>query len=317
MVRSSAAVVVALALMYVLSCGAPSGSPVSPTAVEPNVLKKSATIELPPPPRPPVPDAVFTGAGDIADCHYGSEETAELLDRIPGSIFTLGDNAYPSATAQTLNDCFEPTWGRHGARTHPTSGNHDWSPTKGAAAYFDYFGAAAGPAGVGYYSFDLGAWHILSLNSNITAKTGSAEYEWARRDLETHPSDCSLAYWHHPVFSSGEHGDDPHMHDVWRMLEDNGVDVVLAGHDHSYERFAPQDADGHIDPNGIREFVVGTGGVPTRSFKGLAANSEMREDKTLGVLELTLHESSYDWQFVPVQGGAFRDAGSGECVHRH
>ena len=168
------------------------------------------------------PDPVLVGAGDIADCGSGgpaesvAEATATLLDSIDGTVFTAGDNAYNAGTEAEFRDCYDHTWGRHKARTRPTAGNHEYL-TPGAAPYYAYFGASAGPAGLGYYSYDLGAWHIVALNSNIDAGAASAQARWLAADLATHRTLCTLAYWHHPVFSSGDHGNDPHMQEVWRI----------------------------------------------------------------------------------------------------
>jgi hypothetical protein len=260
------------------------------------------------------PDVVFAGAGDIVVC--GSEaaaQTSRLLDRLPGFVFTLGDNVYPSSTADLLARCYEPTWGRHRARTYATPGNHDWEVQAGAP-YFTYFGAAAGPAGLGYYSFDIGGWHGLSLNSNIPADAASAQYRWAKDEMARSPGVCTLAMWHHPVFSSGGYGNDPRMKQMWRLLDDSGVDLVLTGHEHSYERFAPQDADGRPDPLGMRQFVVGTGGAERRPFAAIQANSEARNHDTWGVLRLLLRSSRYEWDFLPAEGGSFTDHGTSECV---
>lgn len=262
---------------------------------------------------PPAPDVVFVGAGDIAVCGAsGAEATARLLDRMPGSIFTLGDNVYPRGTSEQFTNCYAPTWGRHLARTYPTPGNHDWEVDAGAP-YFSYFGQAAGPVGRGYYSYTLGGWHILSLNSNVPAVPGSAQYEWAQADLSTSRASCTLTYWHHPLFSSGPNGNNGQMREMWRLLQSYGVEIVLTGHDHQYERFAPQDADGLPDPHGIREFVVGTGGAGLYQPKAIQPNSEVRENQTWGILRLTLHARDYDWEFVPVEGQSFRDFGSGSC----
>ncbi|MBI4477196.1 MAG: metallophosphoesterase, partial [Acidobacteria bacterium] len=217
-----------------------------------------------PHPEPIGPDEVFVGAGDIAQCDAASRPhlTAALLDGIPGTVFTAGDNAYPDGSTRAFMTCYEPTWGRHKARTRPSPGNHDYD-TPGAAPYFAYFGSNAGPPGLGYYSFTLGSWHIISLNSEISAFPGSAQMDWLRNDLAMNPTRCALAYFHTPVFSSGLHGDNPHMQAVWRVLYATGVDVIVNGHDHNYERFAPMDPDGERDlVSGIRQFVVGTGGGP-------------------------------------------------------
>jgi hypothetical protein len=265
-------------------------------------------------------DPILVGAGDIADCGSGgpaasgAEKTATLLDGIAGTVFTAGDNAYNSGTEAEYRDCYGPTWGRHKARTRPTAGNHEYN-TPGATPYYTYFGVSAGPAGLGYYSYDLGAWHIVALNSNIDAGAGSAQGRWLAGDLASHRTVCTLAYWHHPVFSSGDHGNDPHMQEIWHILYSFGADVVLAGHDHNYERFAPQTADGTADSaHGIREFVVGTGGTSLRSVGSPEPNSEVREAKTLGVLKLTLQATSYAWEFLPIAGETFTDTGSAPCV---
>lgn len=263
---------------------------------------------------PSVPFAVFgpevlAAAGDIARCDGGSEATARLLDGIGGTVAALGDNAYPSGTAEQFRDCYGPTWGRHRARTRPVPGNHDYE-TPGAAGYYDYFGFNAGPAGRGYYSYDLGAWHLVALNSNVSADSGSAQIAWLRRDLASSARPCVLAYWHHPVFSSGPNGNSPRMREAWRVLDEAGADVVLTGHDHLYERFAPQDADGLLDPSGLRQFVVGTGGVPLYQAAAAQPNSEVRFS-THGVLKLTLSSDAYAWTFIPVAGPA--DSGSAPC----
>jgi acid phosphatase type 7 len=280
----------------------------------------------PPPPPPPPGDPVFVGAGDIASCaSSGDEATAKLLDGIPGTVYTLGDNAYDSGTSAEFRDCYDPSWGRHKARTRPSVGNHEYQ-TAGASGYFRYFEDAASPTEPGcrvnckgYYSYDLGAWHIIALNSMCENVGGcgasSPMVTWLKGDLSANPSSCTLAYWHHPVFSSGsEHGNNPKMIPSWDALNAAGADVVLSGHDHDYERFAPQTSSGVADPvGGIREFVVGTGGRSLRAFGTIRANSEVRNFDSYGVLKLTLHSSGYDWQFVPEAGKTFSDSGSGNC----
>ncbi len=266
----------------------------------------------------PVPvyaaDPVLVGAGDIGNCDTNADEaTARLLDEISGTVFTTGDNVYPDGTASQFARCYDPTWGRHKSRTRPTPGNHDYH-TNDASGYFDYFGAAAGRRGDGYYSYDLGAWHIIALNSNISMSAGSEQEEWLQADLEANPADCTLAYWHHPRFSSGDHGSSSMPRAVWETLYEAGADVVLNGHDHNYERFAPQTPNGALDrTRGIRQFVVGTGGTNLRDVGSPIANSEVRNDTTHGVLKLTLHATSYEWAFVPVAGRTFQDAGSASC----
>jgi hypothetical protein len=266
------------------------------------------------PADPHEPVAIFSGAGDIARCDSiaAAEATARVLDRMPGSVFTLGDHVYPDGTTDNFVNCYEPTWGRHRWRTYAVPGNHDWDASAGIS-YFSYFGAAAGPAGTGYYSFNLGAWHVLSLNSNVAASPGSAQYAWVESDLAASDSLCTLALWHHPVFNSGRHGNNAHMREMWRRLQRAGVELVLTAHDHHYERFGPQDADGRNDPLGLRQFVVGTGGGAFYDLTSLQANSEVQNTETHGVLKLTLRANAYEWEFVPVDGQTFSDFGAAVC----
>lgn len=256
-------------------------------------------------------------AADVAACNSeGDEATAALVDTIPGTIILAGDLAYESGTALEFANCYEPSWGRHRSRTRPAPGNHEYESVD-AAPYYAYFGANAGPSGRGYYSFDLGAWHIVSLNSNVNARAGSAQEHWLRDDLAASTARCTLAYWHHPLFSSGLHGSDPMMRDIWRALYELNADVVIAGHDHDYERFAPQTADGIADAaRGIREFIVGTGGSSFYPVFIPRANSERRFDSGFGVLRLSLGAQDYTWEFIPVTPvtpGTAVDSGSGVC----
>ena len=266
------------------------------------------------------PDPVLVGAGDIADCTQlvGAAKTAVLLDGVSGTVFTLGDNAYASGTPQQFADCYAPTWGRHKARTRPAAGNHDYQ-TPHASGYFEYFGAAAGDPDKGWYGYDVGAWHVVVLNSNCAqiggCGRGSKQEKWLREDLAAHPAPCVAAMWHHPRFSSGaEHGDDPEVRDLWKALTDASADFAVAGHEHVYERFAPQTADGKADPeHGLRQFTVGTGGRELYAWGRIKPNSEVRDNKTFGVLQLTLHPEGYDWKFLPVDGETFTDSGSAKC----
>jgi hypothetical protein len=264
------------------------------------------------------PPAMLLAAGDIASCSSsGDEATAALLDRLPGTIAALGDLAYERGTAQEFGSCYAQSWGRLVARTRPTPGNHEYL-TPGAAPYYAYFGAVAGTAGQGWYSYDLGSWHVVVLNSNCGPAggcgAGSPQARWLRADLAAHRTTCSLAYWHHPRFSSGLHGSDATVTELWRAFQEGGGDVVLVGHDHHYERFAPQTADGALDrTNGVREFLVGTGGRSHYPVLRTIANSEVHEEFTYGVLSLTLRSASYDWRFVPVAGSTFTDSGSADC----
>lgn len=263
-------------------------------------------------------DPVLVGAGDIASCDSGGDEkTAALLDTIEGTVFTLGDNVYPNGTPRQFLRCYDPSWGRHKARTRPVPGNHDYR-TSGAAGYFGYFGGAAGDPRTGYYAYDLGTWRVRVLNSNCRqvggCGPGSAQERWLRADLVAHPRPCTVAMWHHPLYSSSEHGDDTDMRHLWKVLYDAHTEIVLSGHDHTYERFAPQNAAGQADPeHGIRSFVVGTGGRSHYEFEKIDRDSEVRNNTTFGVLKLTLRPDSYDWEFVPEAGGTFRDTGTGKC----
>jgi PKD repeat protein len=264
---------------------------------------------------PPAPvGQVFVGSGDIAVCStLGDEATAALLDSIPGTVWTAGDNAYPDGRVQDFANCYEPSWGRHKARTRPSPGNHEYN-TSGATPYYAYFGANAGPAGLGYYSYDLGDWHIISLNSNISRSAGSPQEQWLRADLASTTAKCVLAYWHHPRFSSGSHGSSTAQQALFQALYDYDADVVLVGHDHNYQRFAPQTPTGEADPvRGIRQFVVGTGGRDLYTFTTPIANTEAYNSDTWGVLKLTLYAETYAWEFVPVAGSTYTDMGSGAC----
>jgi hypothetical protein len=263
-------------------------------------------------------DPVLVGAGDIGDCGTDDDSaTAKLLDGIEGTVFVAGDNAYPDGSIAKYRECYEPTWGRHKDRTRPIPGNHDYQ-TEGAKGYLQYFGKAAVNAdGDPWYSYDLGAWHIVALDSECEETNdcgeASAQGRWLKADLAASNAMCTLAMWHVPRFSSGFHGNDKDLDAFWRILYDNGADVIVNGHDHDYERFAPQDPDAVEDrQGGIREFVVGTGGTKLRKFEELAANSELRASISHGVLKLTLHATSYEWAFIPTTG-RFSDSGSGPC----
>lgn len=277
----------------------------------------------PPAPAPgPQPAVTIVAAGDIAEClpvaaaYSMAAATAALVTASDVAVLTLGDNAYPDGAPEEFAGCFGPTWGRFGQRLRPSPGNHDYH-TPGAEGYYDYFGERAGPDRRGYYSFDLGNWHLIALNSHVDAGVGSPQYRWLVEDLKASAgARCTLAYWHHPVYSSGPHGNDPRMKDVYEQLHAAGVDLVLAGHDHVYERLAPHDASGAPDAaRGIRSFTAGTGGARLYRFKTTHPASEFRDASTHGVLRLTLGDSWYQWGFVPVGGGPVRDAGSAAC-HR-
>jgi acid phosphatase type 7 len=288
---------------------APAGAPAQ--------AMMQATTPAPTPNGTAEETAVLVGAGDIANCDVGEGHmaTASVLDSIPGTVFTMGDHAYPKGSQKSFEECYGLSWGRHKARTRPAVGNHDIK-TRNGIPYYDYFGAAAGPRGLGYYSYNLGAWHIIALNSSIAIDRKSKQLKWLRQDLAENSTTCTLAYWHIPLFSSGGHGNHPELLlDTWRILYDAGVDVVVGGHDHNYERFAPQDPRGKPDPErGIRQFVVGTGGAGVYAFKDLAENSEVRQNQSYGVIKFTLHPDRYDWEFVTAKGEPFEDKGTGQCV---
>jgi hypothetical protein len=259
----------------------------------------------------------LTGAGDIASCfNNGDEATARLLDTLPGTVFTAGDNAYDGGTASEFADCYDPTWGRHKTRTRPSPGNHDYI-TAGASAYYAYFGSRAGPGGRGYYSYTVGSWHVISLNSNVSMAPGSAEYTWLHDDLAASGALCTLAYWHHPLFASGTRvGGSTASKPLWNLLYNAGADVIVAGHEHNYERFALQTPGGAADEAyGIREFVVGTGGKTLSSavLSPRLPNSQVFNGTTRGVLVLRLGDGGYRWRFVPVAGKTSTDAGRTAC----
>ncbi|MBY8871963.1 DNRLRE domain-containing protein [Micromonospora sp. PLK6-60] len=261
-------------------------------------------------------DNVLLNAGDISACSTtGAEQTAQIIAREPGTVMAGGDLT-DSGTAAQLANCYGPTWGRFKDRTKPILGNHDYI-TAGATPTFNYFGSVL-PPGKGYYSFDKAGWHIIVLNSNCSqvggCQAGSPQERWLRADLATHPARCTLAQYHHPLFSSAGRTSS-NVRPLFQALYDAGAEIVINGHNHQYERFAPQNPAGVADPTrGIREWVVGTGGRPLRStFPSPAANSQVKNGNTFGVLRLTLSPSSYTWQFLPVAGGTFTDSGTGSC----
>jgi hypothetical protein len=233
------------------------------------------------------------------------------------AVLTLGDNSNADGSLYVYQRSYDPTWGRVKSITHPAAGNHDYLNAPDGDGYFTYFGAAAGERGKGYYSYDVGTWHLIVLNSNCSRAggcgVGSPQEQWLRADLAANPNMCTLAYWHHPRFSSGEQGDYPSADPLWKALYAAGVELVLNGHDHVYERFAPQNPSGVADPQGIQEFIVGTGGKVMNNFATTKPNSLVRHTNTFGVLKLTLHPDSYDWEFVPEAGQTWTDTGTRNC----
>jgi uncharacterized protein YjdB len=297
--------------------GLVTGVAAGSATVTATVEGKSGTsaITVVPVTQPGPGDPVLLAAGDIASCDSdGDEATALLLDKIPGTVFTLGDNVYNDGFLWEFMDCYEPSWGRHKARTKPSIGNHETYGTSDAAGYYDYFGAAAGERGKGYYSYNIGEWHVVVINNMIDVAATSQQVNWLKADLAANPRKCTLAYWHYPLFTSGDRGGSTKMRAIWQVLYDAGADLVLNGHDHHYERFAPQDPNGNADATrGIREFFVGTGAASDYALNGSQPNSEVQHTGTFGLLKLTLHASSYSWEFVPIAGKTFTDSGTAAC----
>lgn len=268
---------------------------------------------------------VVAAAGDIActpglvnsDGQCKMAATADVVEAAnPAVVVTLGDNQYEDGALENFQRSYDASWGRFKARTRPSAGNHEYSSGK-APGYYAYFGAAAGPPGQGWYSFDVGGWHLVALNSNCKAiggcGPGSAQYQWLQADLAASKATCTLAYWHHPRFSSGYHGDDASVGPLWELLDGDGAELVLSGHDHHYEHFAPLAPDGAPDPGGIRQFVVGTGGRSVYPTLVPKAGSEVRQSTTFGVILLTLSPGSYRFRFVSVAGDDFTDEGAADC----
>src|SRR2546422_715346 len=295
----------ALGASLLLSTCRQDHGPASPTELKVPILASAA----------PPGSVTFVGAGDIWLCsHHNATSTAKLLDTIAGTVFTTGDNVGSPGDSTTYANCYNPTWGRQKARTYPAPGDVEYL-TAGAPGYFGYFGAAAGDPTKGYYSYNLGSWHVVVLNSQNSAAmaAGSPQEQWLKADLAANPSQCTLAYWHYPLFYSGTSTVRSSVQPVWNDLYAAGATLVLNSHTRNYERFAPQSPAGVLDTAlGIREFIVGTGGLGTWSFYTIAPNSEVRA-QVYGVLKLTLSPGSYSWRFIPIAGTQFSDTGSGTC----
>ncbi len=301
----------------------PPWNPVDPeTPTDPGTPTDPETPTDPTQPSAGEP-AVLIGAGDIARCNKDKADykTSDIIlkeiAKNPNTmVFTAGDNAYSDGSASEFKECYDPSWGRFKDRTRPTAGNHEYG-TSGASGHFNYFGEAAGKKGEGWYSYDLGSWHIVAINSNCSAVggcgPGSKQYEWLKQDLAKSGKKCIAAYWHHPRFTSGAHGDVEKMGDIWKLLNDNGGDVILQGHDHHYERFAKMDSKGNITDTGMRSFVVGSGGTSFRDV-GERKGSEIQQNTVHGVMKLTLHADKYEWEFLPVEGKSFVDKGEDSCL---
>jgi hypothetical protein len=306
-----------IASLVCVACGGSggSGSTIAPT--QPPVSPPGPTGSTGIVPSGP---QIFVGAGDIAQCTPDLNPalaTGRLLDLIGGQIFTVGDNAYYQGSDTDFRNCYEPAWGRFISRTNPTPGNHEYETFTDGAPYYRYFGAQARTPGLGYYSYPVGDWRIISLNSNFAQGVGvtanSPQGVWLQNELNTYKNvKCTLVMFHHPLFTSGPDGPSPAMRAFWQILYTAGVDVILNGHEHFYERFAPQTPDGVPDPaKGIRQFIVGTGGAALYDFVRTSPNSEVRY-KGWGVLQFTLLSDSYQWDFIPVSG-AHPDSGSASC----
>lgn len=301
-----------------LAPAAPTQTP-APTLPPPSPTPQpSRTPTGTPQPTPTPTPVIFAGAGDIAYCgeaYLADEATADLLARLPGAhIFTAGDNVSGVGTRAEFTNCYAASWGKFKDRTRPSPGNHDYQ-TEGGAPYYEYFGEAAGEAGKGYYSYDLGGWHIVALNSNcddIACGRDSQQAAWLREDLAASENRCTLLYWHHPRWSSGLAGSYGSVSTFWRIAVEMGAEVVVSGNDHDYERFAPQDGDGNSDSMGVRQFVVGTGGSELRVFGEIKPNSEVRKDQTYGIIAFRLYPDRYEWEFLSTTGD-FSDSGSAEC----
>ena len=309
------AAVLAVLVGVAVGCGSGSGGASQAAVSVPSLPARAAGVSGP----------TLAAAGDIAcpggrrrtltECRQG--DTARVIERLdPDVVAPLGDIQYDRGSLRDWRTgTYRSTWGRFKSRTRPAVGNHEYA-TGSTAGYAGYFGSRAGPRAKYWYSYNLGSWHVVVLNSNCTivgCRSGSAQERWLRADLARHRADCTLAYWHHPRFSSGLHGNDDSVAPLWRTLEHAGADVVLSGHDHSYERFGPQTSTGRASPNGIVQFVVGTGGRNNYPIIRKRPNSRVRRTFVFGVLELTLGEGEYAWRFVPVGGLTFTDSGSARC----
>jgi 3',5'-cyclic AMP phosphodiesterase CpdA len=250
--------------------------------------------------------------GDIGMCSERTAvaRTAALVDRFPGPLLLAGDLAYMHGSLQNFQDCFEPSWGRFRGRWHPVPGNHEYE-TAFAAGYRQYFGEVAGAVGRTFYALRTGDWLIVMIDSSISTRVGSEQYDFVRDTLQMTRPHCTLAVWHHPLFSSGPNGPNTFMRDMWRLLDDADADVVVAAHDHMYERFGKQDVDGRSDARGLRQFIAGTGGAGLYEFQRQEPNSQARH-RAHGVLRLTLSPTSYQWEFVDVSGVTL-DSGADGC----
>jgi hypothetical protein len=306
-------VLLVLAVATACSDGRPTTFPTAVPTSSSDPTPPSAPQEPPVSPPSGGQTVSIVAVGDTGMCSARDsvQRTADLAARYGGPLLLLGDLAYDRGTSDEFMNCFDPAWGKLRGRWHPLPGNHDYG-TPNAAGYLQYFGAAAAPHGRIYYSVRIGEWLVLMLDSNEQWRAGSPQYEFVRSELAGNRGTCTLAAWHHPLFSSGPNGSNPHMRDLAALLHQNGADIILSGHDHLYERFARQTADGRPDAQGFRQFIAGTGGVRLYAAARREANSEVVVSSH-GVLRLTLHANSYDWAFVDNSGDVI-DAGADKCL---
>ncbi|MFF3286922.1 metallophosphoesterase family protein [Streptomyces sp. NPDC003023] len=256
---------------------------------------------------------VVAVAGDICDSSKECLLTDPLVDNMnPDAVIGLGDQAYSSGTITEHNSYYDPYWGKYTDKTNPVPGNHEYL-TAGASGYYDYFGARAGERGKGYYSFDVGDWHFIALNSSIDMSVGSAQHTWLKADLAANSKSCTGAFLHHPLVSVGRYSGFSSTKPAWDELYGHGADLVLVGHDHSYQRYAKINPSKVKDPKGIREILVGTGGRGYYAAEGTHSALEAKNDNTFGVLKLRLTSSTYKWDFLPVEGSTFTDSGTARC----
>jgi hypothetical protein len=299
------ACVLVLGLALTISCDKGS-SPSNPVAPSPPTLPGGGGTPS---------EAFFIGAGDIGYCDAqgatpGATATAALIEKMGGIVFTAGDNAYPHGRTADFARCYEASWGRFKSRTWATPGNHDYE-TPGGSGHYDYFGERAGPYGLGYFSYNVGPWHVVSLNSEISMTAASPQAAWLRSDLQANRTACTAAVIHRPLISSGPNGDNPGVRDLWRILREAGADLVIAGHDHHYERHASIDENGMPTPRGMRLFTVGTGGAMLYRSGGLKPTTEAKVME-YGVIRFTFQATGYRWEFHTTTGGVV-DSGIDVC----
>ena len=315
-ISTAAGVFASLAVVSLMACNDSSRTPTSPSDTPPPIAGNQPPPAPPPPQTPPFAPTGATvqvvAVGDIGMCSERTAvaRTAALVDRFAGPLLLAGDLAYMQGTLQNFQDCFEPSWGRFRSRWHPVPGNHEYE-TAFAAGYRQYFGESGGGAGRTFYSFRTGDWLIVMIDSSISTRVGSEQYDFVRDTLRMTRPPCTLAVWHHPLFSSGPNGPNNFMRDIWRLLYEADADVVVAAHDHLYERFGKQDVDGRSDARGLRQFVAGTGGAHLYEFQRQEPNSQARH-RAHGVLRMTLLPTSYQWEFVDVAGVTL-DSGADGC----